>query len=95
MDEQEIILVSIHKPCPGCGEPVTIGASLCPICLENIGRDEGVNRKPLSAKADSFSLPDPSGGRREARLVYKSPTGDISRSDSVSRAGEPAGHTGE
>ncbi len=46
MDEQEIILVSIHKPCPGCGEPVTIGASLCPICLENIGRDEGVKRNP-------------------------------------------------
>ena len=47
MDEQEIILVSIHKPCPGCGEPVTIGASLCPICLENIGRDEGVNHEWL------------------------------------------------
>jgi NMD protein affecting ribosome stability and mRNA decay len=37
MDKQDIVVVSIHKPCPGCGEPLTIGLSLCPACLGKAG----------------------------------------------------------
>ena len=40
--------------------------------------------KPLSAKADSFSLPSPNEGGREVRVVYETPTTNISRSDSIS-----------
>ena len=42
------------------------------------------NSKPLSAKADSFSLPSPNEGGREVRVVYETPTTNISRSDSIS-----------
>jgi len=51
--------------------------------------------KPLSAKADSFSLPDPNEGGREVRPVYGGPTGDNAGSDGVGGSGVPAGHTGE
>ena len=40
--------------------------------------------KPLSAKADSFSLPNPNKGGREVRVVYETPTTNVSRSDSIS-----------
>ena len=51
--------------------------------------------KPLSAKADSFSLPSTTRGRREVWLVYGSPTTDVGRSDDISGRGETARYTGE
>ena len=52
---------------------------------ENVGQQ--VMRefcKPLSAKADSFSLPSSNEGGREVRVVYETPTTNVSRSDSIS-----------
>jgi len=54
-----------------------------------------VRGKPLSAEADSFSLPDPDRGGWEVRLVYGSPAADVDRSDGISGSGVPAGYTGE
>jgi len=54
-----------------------------------------ISSKPLSAKADSFSLPSPTRGGREVWLVYGSPTTDVGRSDGISHSGEMAEYTGE
>ena len=55
----------------------------------------GGQYKPLSAKADSFSLPGPGEGGREVWPVYDGPTAYIDRSDGISGGGVPARYTGE
>lgn len=46
--------------------------------------------KPLSAKVDSLSLPDPIGEGRNDRLVYESLLGDVNSSHQVSVRGKSA-----
>ena len=54
-----------------------------------------MDSKPLSAKADSFSLPGPTRGGREVWPVYSGPAGNVASSDGISGSGESAGYTGE
>ena len=51
--------------------------------------------KRLSAKADSFSPPDPDRGGREVWPVYSGPAANVDRSDGIGGSGVAAEYTGE